>query len=557
MRHLNAKFDKAALVAALLALVLGFSGSVIGQAYQTQGLLVYVDANNPASYNPTSSPTAWNDLSGNNRNGVITGAPTLSNESLVFANSVISSDPSAVYVDMGTGFSDFGTGITIEVEAHFGTDIGSFERIFDFGNGQQLDNFWLGRYWNTDEIVLEVWHGNVAKGRCRTADEVNAIPASTTLKKFTFTLDGTKCRIYIDGVEQNTAISTTPPAFLTFTDDPSTLSSPYAFVPNPVERTKNYLGKSNWGGDAAFEGAVKYLRIYSAVLNEQSVLNNSQTSSASYMLTYSTAGADSGSAPTSFVGSGSITLSASPGTLAKADHEFIGWASSANQSSALPESFQLTQDVTLYPVFRPLVSDPPAPPASPPAPLMPEILGGGEELEELDPVEPGELFELQGEGLDLVQQVQVGEEKALIQSKTPKSLKFKIPRGLPAGNYDLRLFGDFGTVTEPGFFTVAKQKLKHKVFGFYGNSALLIRPLAFSIEKFLPDLPGAVRLVCVGSTSNTVATSFDVKLATQRARQACSFAKSQDPTLKTEIRINPASGLGPKARSVRLILKNY
>ena len=42
----------------------------------TRGLILHIDAADRTSHSPTS--TKWNDISGNNNNGVLTKGPTLS-----------------------------------------------------------------------------------------------------------------------------------------------------------------------------------------------------------------------------------------------------------------------------------------------------------------------------------------------------------------------------------------------------------------------------------------------------------------------------------------------
>ena len=48
--------------------------SVIDNSFNSNGALLYLDAGNSASY--PGSGTAWTDLSGNSRNGTLTGGPT-------------------------------------------------------------------------------------------------------------------------------------------------------------------------------------------------------------------------------------------------------------------------------------------------------------------------------------------------------------------------------------------------------------------------------------------------------------------------------------------------
>jgi len=539
------------------------SGNLVGQAYQTRDLFVYVDAGDLNSYNP-ASPGVWRDLSGNERDGAIAGAPTLVSSALTFRGGTSSS--AIDYVDMGTGYSDFGSGITIEAQAHFGSSLGAWERIFDFGNGSMSDNFWLGRYFTSDEIAVEVWIGSTNQGRCRTADEVNAIPSSTTLKKFTVTLDGSVCKIYIDGVQVNTVVdgpmkgtvAGQNSTYDNFYDD-AALSSPYTSLPANITRNNNYIGKSNWGGDAAFEGAVGYLRIYSAPLTAQSIEQNTNSDTPSFTITYSTTGSDSGSAPAQFTGNGSVSLAANTGSLEKAGYEFVGWATSANQTTAIPSTYNLAADITLYPVFRVVgSSDRGGGGGAPSEPALqvisPDQANGGNQPAKINPGMPHTIF---GNGLDGVIGLWIGDQMIDITNKARDRLQVTIPKNLPAGKYRIQLVGNFGTVTQENFFEVTKKRVRQTSFGFAGNSPRLTIPIRASVRNLLSKLPGQVTLVCVGSTSNSIATDFDRKLATQRAKRACNLASQINPELQSEIRINPASGLGPRARSVKLILKNY
>jgi uncharacterized repeat protein (TIGR02543 family) len=48
-----------------------------------------------------------------------------------------------------------------------------------------------------------------------------------------------------------------------------------------------------------------------------------------------------------------VTLASNSGSLAKTGHTFAGWATSANQTTALPSLYNLASDVTLFPVLVP------------------------------------------------------------------------------------------------------------------------------------------------------------------------------------------------------------
>ena len=173
------------------------------------------------------------------------------------------------------------------------------------------------------------------------------------------------------------------------------------------------------------------------------------------------------------------------------------------------------------------------------------------------PMRPGQNFAISGSGLAAVNEVRVGNQRATITNRSNSNLGIRMPRSLPAGVHDLTVVGTFGSVTQRGLITVKRQRITQTTIGFAGNSPVLNPQVRSGTASFLKRFPGQVSLVCIGSTSNTRVTAFDRALATQRAKRACDFAKEQNPRLQTSIRIEPASGLGPRARNVRLILKNY
>lgn len=70
-----------------------------------------------------------------------------------------------------------------------------------------------------------------------------------------------------------------------------------------------------------------------------------------YTLTYAATGADSGAAPASRSGNGLISLDGNTGTLVKEGHTFVGWATTAGESTAISGSYNLASDVTLHPVW--------------------------------------------------------------------------------------------------------------------------------------------------------------------------------------------------------------
>lgn len=550
------------LIAILISLLLLPSGNLVSQAYQTQNLLVYVDSGNVNSYNPASN-TIWRDLSDAGRNGVIVnpGKVQLSGQALSFANTGLNSTlaAGAGYIDMGSGFDNFSGGITIEVEAEFGAR-GNWERIFDFGNGPGSNNFWLGRYANSDEIAVEIWSSTTNRGRCKTANP--SISTQSVFRKYVVTLSGSECRIYVDGSEVQTVI-VNPVGQVAPNPTADGLGSLYPTLPNNIVRNQNYIGKSNWTGDAAFEGSIKYLRIYDTPLSSQAIQQNTTSDTPSFTITYSTSGSDSGTAPSQFTGSGSVALAGNTGSLAKTGFEFAGWATSPGQNVAISNTYSLSANVTLHPVFR-VPGSPGGGGGSsgtadnPPSPTLQVISPEGTTgAPQPSRVSPGRQHTIFGNGLDAVLRLQIGGAETEIRTKARDRLQFTVPSNLPAGRYKIQMVGNFGTVTQLDFFQVARDEIRQTSFGFAGNSPKLTTPIRASVRNLLGKLPGQVTLICEGSTSNLVATRFDRALATQRADQACRLAKQINPSIETKIKIDPASGVGPQARSVRLTLRNY
>lgn len=314
-------------------------------ATNTSALFFNINAGDPASYS-TATPTQWTDLSTANRNGTIQGTLTYNStdKALKFPGRTDS------YVDMGAGFKNFGTGITIEFEGHFGSINQGWERIFDFGNGPQSDNIWvgvLGTSGANNQLAIEIWDGSQATaGRCIST---NPVLTANTFDKWVITLDGTLCRMYKNGTQIHTTRISGYGSNVLATATSADSGVAYAFLPNDIQRQNNYIGKSNWILDPAFDGAIKYVRIYTAALTGDDVAQNAQT----YTLTYATTDAGNGTAPASRTGNGLMSLDGNTGSLTRNGYTFDGWATSPGQTTPISGSFNLVSNSTLHPVWAP------------------------------------------------------------------------------------------------------------------------------------------------------------------------------------------------------------
>ncbi len=223
-------------------------------AYTTDGLVLNFDATNPDSLNPLDLGT-WFDISPTAVEATLFGTTRYSNtrDAVVF-------DGSGAYYDVDGDFRDFSSGMTLEFGASFGENPDHFERIFDFGMGAETNGIIVGREATTENVFLETWDNGVRLGRCVTTTDPLE---SDSYHQWYFVLDDDlSCRIYRDDVLQDTFIS---------------WASDYRYfdaLPPIEERTQNYIARSAWAGDAAFEGYISYIRIYTDDLTDDEIAEN-------------------------------------------------------------------------------------------------------------------------------------------------------------------------------------------------------------------------------------------------------------------------------------------
>jgi LPXTG-motif cell wall-anchored protein len=245
-----------------------FALAAPANAYVTDGLYLYMDARNTDSYSVSNS-TEWNDISVNGRNGTINGSVTLdvSTDALFFDGTAVGTN----YVDLSGAFDDWGEGFTVEFIGEFGANVDGYERIFDFGNGAESDNIWVGRFGNTNDLALEIWRGSANQGKCITTE---GQLSGRELHHWIITVDAeAKCRIYQDGVEVQTS-------FQGFFEGPISAptidGSELLALPNDIVRTNNFVGASNWP-DRDFEGSIQMIRIYTRALTVDDVSSADET----------------------------------------------------------------------------------------------------------------------------------------------------------------------------------------------------------------------------------------------------------------------------------------
>ena len=202
----------------------------------TTGLQLLLD---DSSYPGTG--TTWNDMSGNGKNATLVNSPTFVSTD----GGYFSLNGTSQYFTVPSGFSDFTSGITVLAFADMGT-ANSFERIIDFGQGSQDDNFVLARRSTTDTLTFVIVNGT---STVLSADLNNGI-SNNEWGFYGFKADGATYKIF------NATMSVTASSTV---------------LPTNVTRNLNYIGESNWVADSFFERYIGVVAIYNRALSDSEI----------------------------------------------------------------------------------------------------------------------------------------------------------------------------------------------------------------------------------------------------------------------------------------------
>lgn len=357
----------AGALAATAVLALTLATVPPADAYESDGLIIYLDAGVTSSYSGTG--LTWTDLSGNGNNGTLTNVTFDNSEkAFVFAGGTNGTS----YVDLAGNYNDFSDGITVEFEAKFDASTAAWARIFDFaaaldndpdiGAAGVADAFWVGQMNSSGELAVEVFVGGVRKGYCYTATGGTAIDASA-YAKWTLTIDDSAvCRWFKNGTQVPTRLTLIGTSFNTSPTGADADGSQLQALPAVTTRESAFVGRSNFVADRDLIGRVRYLRIYDRDLNASEVSNNA-TPAPVYTVTFD-ANMGSGTMPVQ-ASSSPITLRSN--TFSRTGYAFSGWATNADGSGttyADSAIFPFAADTTLFAQWS-VPASPTAPAASP------------------------------------------------------------------------------------------------------------------------------------------------------------------------------------------------
>jgi hypothetical protein len=207
----------------------------------SSGLVLHLDAANNNSY--IGSGSTWTDLSGNNNHATLYNGVGYSSSN----SGTLTFNESNQYGQIPSGMANFTNGITVCSMMNWG-NVGSWERMIDFGNGSASDNILIGRQGGGQDFRVEIYQGvTMAFGQNWTSGITN-----NSWQFFSWSKSSTTSTIGLNGSYQSTNSSV---------------------LPNNISRSTNYIGRSNWA-DAYFGTGMQTLLIYNRALTEEEMTVN-------------------------------------------------------------------------------------------------------------------------------------------------------------------------------------------------------------------------------------------------------------------------------------------
>jgi prepilin-type N-terminal cleavage/methylation domain-containing protein len=185
------------------------------------------------------------DSGPNGLDGTYSGPVQLGSTSAVTSeiDPALSLDGSGGHVALPAMNLDLSAGITYMAWVR-PTGLGFYERIIDLGNGEAVDNIWFGRIINRPDVAFEVR------------------PTGSSL----LTVDGPSGSMS-PGVWQFLAVTEAPDGTVViYRDGVAVGTQSYARFPTTVNRTQNYIGKSDWSNEPTFSGVLDEVAVFNRAL---------------------------------------------------------------------------------------------------------------------------------------------------------------------------------------------------------------------------------------------------------------------------------------------------
>jgi hypothetical protein len=190
------------------------------------------------------SGATWPDTSGKGKNGTLVNGPVRSTDN----SGAYVFDGSGDYVSVPAGFADVSAGITILTFANFGASKDNWERLIDFGTGEQRNNILFARAGTSSNLVFEIYNG--VNQPISLSKDLSGGIIENGWGFYVARLDGSRYLVKNQNVDA---------------------SGTSTVLPVAVNRTLNYIGKSNWA-DEAFEGRIGVMAIYGSALTDAEIV---------------------------------------------------------------------------------------------------------------------------------------------------------------------------------------------------------------------------------------------------------------------------------------------
>ena len=194
----------------------------------------------------TTGSTAL-DSTSNARHGTLNGGFTFDTDNVSGQlGDALSFDGTDDFIDIPDGFSSFRNGLSLSIWA-YPTAATNWARFFDFGNGAANNNILLARRGTSNDLAFEIYNGSSSSGQIIAAGVIEL----NTWQMFTATMNAAGAvTLYKNG---------------------QVVGNGQVTPPTPVVRVNNFIGRSNWGNDAYYQGYLDDARIYDFPLSQRQV----------------------------------------------------------------------------------------------------------------------------------------------------------------------------------------------------------------------------------------------------------------------------------------------
>ena len=140
---------------------------------------------------------------------------------------------------------NYSQGFSLEVWVRYNS-LKNWSRIFDFGNGAGAENIIVAGKGTTNTLGFHVYRGTA----CLSLEVANFLELQKWMHISVTVEPSGSCKVYKNG---------------------QLIQSGTSQLPNSVNRTLNYIGRSNWAADAYFDGQMAEFRLWNRVRTEAEI----------------------------------------------------------------------------------------------------------------------------------------------------------------------------------------------------------------------------------------------------------------------------------------------